>query len=119
MATTILRNGTAAERIARMEPMRARPHSPTWPIFYRLEVSVDGTLGAGLQERASIHRRLDCVRLDGAPDIPLELPRPPERTLSPEVHSFGRDHVLLRRFDADGASHLTNYPIVRTDGRNR
>jgi hypothetical protein len=43
----------------------------------------------------------------------------PERTIAPQVLSFGSDHIMLRRFDADGASSIAIVPLIKIDGRSR
>ncbi len=118
MASSIPRNVTGAARTKRMDRMRALPHSPTWPVFYGLEVGTDGTIWVKdyRKGRASPDgwTAFDSTgRIVGR----LVLPPPPERTIGPEVQGFGSDRVLLRRFDADGATHLMIYPILRTPGR--
>jgi hypothetical protein len=51
MAMTIPRNVTAAERTARMERLRARPHARTWPVFMKFEVGSDGTIWVQISRR--------------------------------------------------------------------
>ena len=120
MAMTIPRNVTAAERTARMERMRARPHARTWPVFRQLTVGADGTIW--VQDFNKTYPSPDgWTAIDSTGRIVgrLVIPAVPERAIRLEVQSFGRDYVMLRRFDADGATSLAIYPLVRTDGRGR
>jgi hypothetical protein len=120
MAMTIPRNVTAAERTARMERLRARPYARTWPVFRHLTIGSDGTIW--VQDFNKTYPSPDgWTAIDSTGRIVgrLVIPAVPERTIRPEVQSFGRDYVMLRRFDADGATSLAIYPLVRTDGRGR
>ena len=49
----------------------------------------------------------------------LEFPSTAERTFPLQVISFGRDDVMVRRFDANRATYLTIYPLMKNDGRSR
>lgn len=115
MAKTILPNVTAAERTARMERLRALPRvSRTWPVFYKFEVGSDGTLWVQDFEKAfGLSRAWTAIDSTGRIVGRLVVPPVPEGTFRPEVHSFGHDYVMLRRFDADGATSLALYPLVR------
>lgn len=115
MAMTIPRNVTTAERTARMERLRALPRvSQTWPVFMKLEVGSDGTIW--VQDFRKAFPSPDAwTAIDSTGRIVgrLVFPAVPERTMRPEVQTFGRDYVMLRRFDADGATSLAIFPLVR------
>lgn len=121
MAMTIPRNVTAAERTARMERLRALPRvTQTWPVFYNVQVAPDGTIW--VQDFTRAFTTSDAwTAIDSTGRIVgrLVFPTVPEGSRRLEVHSFGPDYVIVRRFDADMASILTIYPIVKTDGRSR
>ena len=121
MAMTIPSNVTAAERTARMERLRALPRiTQTWPAFYKLEIGSDGTIW--VQDYTKAFTTSDAwTAIDSTGRIVgrLVFPAVPEGSRRLEVHSFGRDYVIVRRFDADMASILTIYPIARIDGRSR
>lgn len=120
MAMTIPTNVTAAERTARMDRMRALPRSRTWPVFRKFEVGSDGSIW--VQDYNTTRRSPDAwTAIDSTGRIVgrLVFPPVPERARGPEVHSFGRDYIMLRRSDADGASSLAVYPLIKTDGRSR
>lgn len=120
MAMTIPTNVTAAERKSRMDMMRARPHASAWPVFFTIKLAADGTIWV-----------LDYKRKYPSPDVwtaidstgrilgRLQFPPVPERTISPQVLSFGRDYVMLRRFDPDGATSIGIFPLIRIDDRSR
>jgi hypothetical protein len=120
MAMTIPRNVTGAERTARMERMRVRPHARNWPAFSKFEIGSDGTIWVSDYKKTfpspDTWTAIDSTgRIAGR----LVFPPTPQGTLRPEILSFGRDNVMIRRFDADGATYLTVLPLVRTDGRGR
>lgn len=120
MASTIPRNVTADERKQRMDRMRSRPHARNWPVLYQLQVGSDGTLW--VQDYRKTSRDPDAwTAIDSTGRIlgRLEFPPVPDRTMRPEVHSFGTNNVMLRRFDADGASSIAIFPLVTIDGRSR
>ena len=119
MSRTIPLNVTGADRTRRMEMMRARPHAPRWPVMMNFLVGPDGTMW--IQDFKKVHPSPDYwTAIDSAGKIVgrLEIPPTPERTIPHQVISFGRDYVMLRRFDANRATYLTIYPLTRIDGRS-
>lgn len=113
LAGSIPATVSPAERKARMDQMRAVPHSATWPAFRGVEVGSDGRLW--MQDYQRTHPSPDgwtafdsTGRLLGR----LVIPSPVQRVPPFQVIAFGRDGILVRRWDADQATHLTVYPLV-------
>lgn len=100
--------------------MRARPYSPRWPVMMDYLVSSDRTIW--VRDFKKVHPSADVwTAIDSTGRIAgrLEIPATPERTIPHQVISFGRDDVMLRRFDANRATYLTIYPLIKIDGRSR
>ena len=120
MARTIPRNVTAAEHKARMDRMRSQPYAQNWPVLVRLEVGTDGTIW--VQDFRKTFEAPDAwTAIDSTGRIVgrLVFPAVPEGARGPNVLSFGSDYVMLRRFDADRASSIAIYPLVKLEGRSR
>ncbi len=113
MARTIPTNVSAAERTARMDRMKAMPHASTWPAIGRIYVDPDGNLWVADYMRTwpgpTGYSKFDANgRLIGRLVLPVA--PPPAGRL--QVIGFGRNDILVRRADEDGAAHLTVYPII-------
>ncbi len=113
LGMTIPRNVSAAERTARMNRMRAMPHSSTWPAYMRMHVDPAGQIWLEdypvVLPSSGAWTAFDSTgRLVGRVVIPAS----PKDMVPPEVIDFGRGNVLVRRIDTDGASWLTVYPLV-------
>jgi hypothetical protein len=122
MAMTIPSNVTGAARTAQMDRLKALPRAAqTWPAFYKVEIGADGTLWLQDFDGKTFAPPDAWTAIDSTGKIAGRLVFPPraEGTFRPEVLSFGHDHVVIRRFDADGASSVAIFPIVKTDGRSR
>jgi hypothetical protein len=120
MARTIPRNVTPAEHKARMDRMRSQPYAQNWPVLVRLEVGTDGTIW--VQDFRKTFEAPDAwTAIDSTGRIVgrLVFPAVPEGARGPNVLSFGSDYVMLRRFDADRASSIAIYPLVKLEGRSR
>lgn len=120
MAMTIPRNVTGNERTARMDRLRSLPRASNWPVFREVEVDSDGTIWVQDYQRSS--RSPDAwTAIDSAGRIvgKLALPQGVPGRPRPSVQSFGRDYVMLRQFDADGATSLVILPLIQIDGRRR
>jgi hypothetical protein len=111
-------NVSASERTERTARMRAMPHTDTWPAYGNFHVDATGRLW--VQEYRMVYPAPDgwtafdsTGRLIGR----LVVPGPRKGEMSFEVIDFGIDDILVRRRDAEGAAHLTVYPILRIDGR--
>ena len=118
LAMTVPSNVLGTERTQRMARLKALPHSETWPLFFNFHVSPEGAIWLHDFQRdfrsANVWTGFDSTgRVIGR----LQLPELPARTFRPEVHGFGSDHVMLRRFDADMATFLSIYPLVRVENR--
>ncbi len=111
---------TPSQRAAQISRIRARrrtsPVRTTWPAY--AGVHVDAAGGLWIQDYRLSYPAPDVWtafdrtgRLVGR----LVLPIPEKDGLPLEVIGFGAGDVLVRRRDADGASHLTVYRIVRTE----
>ena len=111
-------NMTDAARKEQIARFRALPRSDTWPLYYRFFVSSEGILWFHDFRRdyraATIWSGFDSA---GRAVGRLELPAP--RGPAAEVHGFGADYIMMRRFDADMAAYLSTYPLMRVDGRRR
>ena len=120
MAWTIPGNVTGAARTKQMERLRSLPRvGNTWPVFYRFIVGSDGTIWVQDYDPTTLPNAWTAIDSTGRIAGRLIFPAVPGRTMAPEVHSFGRDHVIVRRFDAEMASSLAIYPLARIDGRSR
>ena len=120
MARTIPNNVVGADRTNRMEMMRARPYSPRWPVMMDYLVGPDRTIW--VRDFKKVHPSPDAwTAIDSTGKIVgrLEFPSTAERTFPLQVISFGRDDVMVRRFDANRATYLTIYPLMKNDGRSR
>jgi len=114
MARTIPNNVTPAEHKARMDRMRSRPYARNWPVFFQLQVGSDGTIW--VQDYPKAVGTPDAwTAIDSTGQIVgrLVFPTVPQGTMRSEVHSFGRDDVMLRRFHEDRTSSIAIYPLVR------
>jgi hypothetical protein len=113
MAGTIPRNVAASERTARMERMRTMRRATHWPAYGRIHVDPDGGLWVrDYQKYRATPNAWTAFDATGRMLGRLVIPVPPGDARSPEVIGFGRRSILVRRFDADRASHLTLYSIV-------
>ncbi len=106
-------NMSDTERRARMDQMRAMPRASTWPTIGRIYADPDGNLWVAdyLQHWGAPtgYSKFDANgRLVGRLVIPAATP--PARAL--RVIGFGRNDILVRRSDDDGAAHLSVYPLV-------
>jgi hypothetical protein len=120
MDRTIPLNVTGDERKARMDRMRSRPYARNWPVFSRLDVGTDGTIWVQDFRKAS-QTPVAWTAIDSTGRIVgrLVFPAVPERTIGPDILSFGNDYVMLRRFDADRRSSIAIYPLVKLEGSSR
>lgn len=120
MAMTIPRNVTGDARAARMDRLRSLPRASHWPVFRGVEVGSDGTIWVQDYQRAlrspDAWTAIDTAgQLIGKLILPQGLPSVPR----PQVLGFGRDYVMLRWFDRDGATSLVIFPLIKLDGRSR
>lgn len=113
LASSIPTNVSPAERKARMDQMRAVPHSSTWPAYRGVEVGSDGRLW--IEDYQRTHPSPDrwtAFDSTGRLIARLVIPPPVQRVPPFQVIAFGRDGILVRRWDDDQATHLTVYPLV-------
>lgn len=118
MSNTIPRNVTPAEYKERMDRMRARPYARNWPVLLRMEVGSDGTIW--VQDFYKAPRTADAwTAIDSTGRIVGRLVIPPaqENMIRLDVISFGRDNVMVRRFDANRLTSLAVLPLLRVDRR--
>jgi hypothetical protein len=118
MRSTIPRNVSDAERQARMDRMRAMQRASTWPLYRGVLVDAGGRIW--VQDYSTTRQNGDTwTAFDSTGRMigKLSLPAPSEQRPRLEVLAFGLDDVLVRRYDADRATYLTIYPIVRVDDR--
>lgn len=116
MSNTIPRNVTPAEYKERMDRMRARPYARNWPVLLQMEVGSDGTIW--VQDFHKTLRTADAwTAIDSTGRIVgrLLFPPVPENTIGPQVLGFGRDHVMVRRFDANRLTSIAILPLLRVD----
>lgn len=116
ISSTIPRNVSADERKQRLDRMRASPHAPNWPAYARVLADPTGQLWVQ-DYRASRPAPDGWTAFDASGKMlgRLVFPVPANKDeRQPEVISFGRNDILIRTRDADGASYLGIYPIVRT-----
>lgn len=112
-ANTIPRNTPESERKERMERMRAMPHATVWPTFGRIHADPDGNLWVA-DYRHVYPSSVGYSKFDRNGKLVGRLVIPPQTKLSErrEVIGFGRNEMLVRRWDEDGGTHLTVFPIV-------
>jgi hypothetical protein len=117
---TIPGNVTAAERRERMDRMRAQPHATAWPPYSRVHVDGNGWLWVQDYQKTytgpAVWTAFDA---NGTMLGRLTLPVPAGGGRTLEVVGFGKNDILVRRSDDDGAAHLTAYPILSNRGRRR
>lgn len=114
MAMTIPNDVTEAERTGRMDRMKAMPRASTWPTFGRIYADPAGNLWVTDYDRtASSPTGYSKFDVNGRLVGRLVMPPPVTRDEWVQVIGFGLNDILVRRQDADGAAHLTVYPIVR------
>ncbi|MEP6833891.1 MAG: hypothetical protein ABJB74_10870 [Gemmatimonas sp.] len=105
---------TEAERRADAQRVAAQSKAKTWPTFGRLLVDLSGRLWmqdwtAGGKLEPDNWTAFDATgKLIGR----LVIPAPESKEKSMLVVSFGRDEVIVKRSDDDGALHYTAYPII-------
>jgi hypothetical protein len=101
--------------------MRAAPRiAQAWPVFYTLEVGSDGTIWVQDFDPRTFAPPDAWTAIDSTGRILGRLifpPRPGGRT--PHVQGFGRDYVIVKRFDEDRAQGIAVFPLLRIDGRSR
>lgn len=111
--STIPRNTPEAEVTKRLDRMRSLPHATHWPTYR--EIHVDPTGQLWVQDYVKAFPSPDGWTLFDAKGVlvgRLVIPAPPAGERPMQVISFGTNEVLMRRSDADGAAHLTVYPII-------
>ena len=119
MDKTIPLNVVGADRTRRMDMMRARPYASRWPVMMDYLVGTDRTIW--VRDFKKVHPSPDFwTAIDSAGKIVgrLEVPLASGRVPSPQVISFGRDYVMLRRFDENRLTYVSTYPLRRIDGRS-
>jgi hypothetical protein len=101
-----------AERRARLNRIRAMPHAKVWPAFRDMVVGADGRIWESdytTRDEPEVYTAYDSTgRIMGR----LTLPPRPASGPRPQIISFGTNTVLVRRWDNDGATHLTMYRIL-------
>jgi hypothetical protein len=114
-------NVTAAEREAMMNQRRATPRiAQTWPVFYNVEIGPDGTIWVQDYDPKAFAPPDAWTAIDSTGRIVGRLIFPPRTGgRRPEVQGFGRDYVIVKRFDEDRAQSIAVFPLLRVDGRSR
>jgi hypothetical protein len=110
---------TEAERKAAAAQAVAQSKTVHWPTFERMFVDVSGRLWVEdwrLYDpvAASAWTAFDA---DGRLLGRLTIPAAASKDKAIRVVQFGRDEVFIRRFDDDGALHLTAYPLISVRSR--
>jgi hypothetical protein len=106
-------NASAADRAAIVNRMTTMPHLATWPTSGRIYADPDANLWVAdyprTQQAPTGYSKFDANgRLIGRLVIPVATKR--EDRI--EVIGFGRNNILVSRWDKDGALHLTVYGII-------
>jgi hypothetical protein len=105
---------TEAERKADAARIQAASKTKNWPTHKRMFVDLSGRLWVEdwAPFSATGGGAWTAFDVDGRLLGRLVIPGAPSREKAVYVVQFGRDEVFLRRFDDDGAIHLTAYPLV-------
>jgi hypothetical protein len=106
--------GSAAQKSAFVERIRAKPYPSTWPAYDRIHVAPDGTLW--IQDyRVSRPGADGWTAFDSSGHMlgRLLIPKPTNGDIGLEVMGFGTNEILLRRRDSMFAVHLAVYPILK------
>ena len=110
---TIPRNTPEAEVTKRLDRMRTLPHATHWPTYRDMHVDPTGQLW--IQDYATTYPSADGWALfDAKGNLRgrLVIPAPKQGARPLQIISFGANEILVRQTDADGAAHLTVYPLV-------
>jgi hypothetical protein len=109
---------SASARTKQLERLRAMPHASHWPAFGRIHVDPAGRLWVQ-DYRMSYPAPDGWTVFDPAGRVLGRLILPaPQSGSPPEVVGFGVRSIYVKRYDADGGLHLTEYPVRQVGGRH-
>lgn len=105
--------GEARERM--LEQLRGSPHATTWPTYGQIHSDSRGRLWVQDYRRSWPLPSIDTWTLFDAAGkvvgrLVIAAPEPGSKAI--EVLAFGDDDVVVRRWDNDGAGHITIYRLL-------
>lgn len=114
---TVPRNVTGSDRSRQIERMLSRSQRKFWPAFGRVLVEPSGRMWVQSHQSisASPFATVTWVAFSSNGVLEGRLVIPPSGSpgrLPYRVLAFGSGRLLVERIDADGATHLTIYPLL-------